>query len=143
MEISNEIWSTVRWDKIDNNVFKLQKEIFKASNDLDIKKVRLYQRQMVNSYSAKLKAVRRIIHDNKNKSTAGIDGVKKVSPEDRFKLASKLRITTASKALSRVWVAKSGNPEKKPLDIPTIKDRCLLSHSTNHQTAYYLNQQSY
>jgi RNA-directed DNA polymerase len=127
MKLSPERWDTVNWVEIDNAVSKLQRKIFKASKDSNIKKVRFYQRQMINAYSAKLKAVRRVTQDNKGKSSAGIDRVKNVPPKERFKLAKVLRIPTVSKALRRAWISKSGSAEKRPFGIPTIKGRSLQS----------------
>ena len=77
------------------------------------------------SWYNRLLAVRRVSQDNRGKKTAGIDGVKSLTPTARIKLAKQLRITGKSKATRRVWIPKPGKDEKRPLGIPTIHDRAL------------------
>lgn len=77
------------------------------------------------SLEAKLLAVRRVTQDNIGKSTAGVDKVKSVRPEQRLALAQSLTIPGIPSPLRRVWVPKPGRTEKRPLGIPTIRDRCL------------------
>ena len=71
-------WNKIDWKTIESQVFKWQRGIYTASKENDIKKVRLIQKQLFSSYSAKLLAVRRITQDNKGKKTAGIDGIKEI-----------------------------------------------------------------
>ena len=77
------------------------------------------------SWYNKLLAVRRISQDNRGKKTAGVDGVKSLTPIARIKLAKQLRINGKSKATLRVWIPKPGKTEKRPLGIPTMRDRAL------------------
>lgn len=68
-------------------VFKLQKQIFKAFRQGDLKKVRQLQKTLRRSWSNRLLAVRRVTQDNRGKKTAGVDGVKSLTPTARIKLA--------------------------------------------------------
>ena len=79
------------------------------------------------SWSNRLLAVRRVTQDNRGKKTAGVDGIKSLTPIARIKLAKQLRIKGKSKATRRVWIPKPGKDEKRPLGIPTIHDRALQS----------------
>jgi RNA-directed DNA polymerase len=79
------------------------------------------------SWSNRVLAVRRVTQDNKGKKTAGVDGVKSLSPEARFKLVGQLRLNGKSKPTRRVWIPKPGKTEKRPLGIPTMYDRALQS----------------
>jgi RNA-directed DNA polymerase len=73
--------------------------------------------------SAKLLAVRRVTQVNKGKKTAGIDGVKSLSPTQRLKLVQELKLSEKSKPVRRIWIPKPGKSEKRPLGIPTMADR--------------------
>jgi RNA-directed DNA polymerase len=66
-------WNMIPWKKIQRNVFKLQKRIYRASRRGDSRTVRTLQRLLMKSWSAKLLAVRRVTQDNQGKKTAGVD----------------------------------------------------------------------
>src|SRR6266436_912792 len=85
------------------NVFKLQKRIYQASCRGDLRTVRALQRLLMHSWSAKLLAVRRITQDNQGKKTAGVDGVKSLTPTQRLTLAQTL--TLGDKAAPGRWVS--------------------------------------
>lgn len=59
------------------------------------------------------------------KKTAGIDGVRNLSQAARMKLVYNLKLNGKCKPVRRVWIPKPGKDEKRPLGIPTIKDRAL------------------
>ena len=67
-------WNEVDWRKLERRVFKLQKRIYQASNRDDVKLVRRLQKLLMNSWSAKTSAVRRVTQDNQGRKTAGVDG---------------------------------------------------------------------
>ena len=77
------------------------------------------------SWSNKVLAVRRVTTENRGKKTAGVDGIKNLSPEARMKLIGQLQLTGKSKPTRRVWIPKPGKDEKRPLGIPTMYDRAL------------------
>lgn len=79
----------------------------------------------MSSRSAKLLAVRKVTQDNRGKGTAGVDGVKALTPPQRLKLAHSLRIGHKARAVRRVWIPKPETDEQRPLGIPTIHDRAL------------------
>ena len=118
-------WKNIPWRKLERKVFKLQKRIFKASQNGDVKLVRRLQKTLIRSWSAKCMAVRRVTQDNQGKRTAGVDGIKLLSPAARLKLVGRLRLTGKSKPTRRIWIPKPGTKEKRPLGIPTIYDRAL------------------
>lgn len=115
-------WKTIPWNKIQRNVFKLQKRIYQASSRGDIKTVHRLQRLLAKSWSAKLLAVRKVTQDNQGRKNAGVDGVKSLTPKQRLLLALNLKLNQKAKPTRRVWVAKPGTTEKRPLGIPTISD---------------------
>ena len=124
-------WNRIPWKKIQRNVFKLQKRIYQASRRGDIRTVRALQRLLMHSWSAKLLAVRRITQDNQGKKTAGVDGVKSLTPTQRLMLAQTLTLGDKAAPVRRVWIPKPGSNDMRPLGIPTIHDRALqaLAHS--------------
>lgn len=117
-------WNDIDWRKTERIVFKLQKRIYAASRRGDIKQVRKLQKTLLKSWSNKVLAVRRVTQENTGKKTAGVDGVKALSPEARMSLIGTLTIGGKSKPTRRVWIPKP-NGEKRPLGIPTIHDRAL------------------
>jgi RNA-directed DNA polymerase len=116
-------WDEINWRKLERSVFKLQKRIYQASKSGDWKRVKRLQKLLLKSKSAKLLAVRRVTQVNKGKKTAGIDGVKSLSPTQRLKLANELNLNEKSKPVRRIWIPKPGKSEKRPLGIPTMADR--------------------
>lgn len=75
------------------------------------------------SWSAKVLAVRRVTQDNQGKKTAGVDGVKSLTPKQRLELVDQLKLNRKAKPTRRVWIPKPGKEEKRPLGIPTMHDR--------------------
>jgi RNA-directed DNA polymerase len=67
--------------------------------------------------------VRRISQDNRGKKTAGVDGVKLLTPAGRWRLANAIRLDGQATPLRRTWIAKRGSDEKRPLGIPTQYER--------------------
>jgi RNA-directed DNA polymerase len=118
-------WKNVDWRKAEIRVFKLQKRIFQASTRGDVKAVRKLQKTLIRSWSARLLAVRKVTQDNQGKKTAGVDGVKSLTPKDRLNLTNNLRITGKVRPTRRVMIPKPNSDEKRPLGIPTMYDRAL------------------
>ena len=118
-------WSEINWRKAERLTFKLQKRIFQASERGDVKAVRKLQKTLINSWSAKCIAVRRVTQDNQGKNTAGVDGVKSLTPKQRMSLIGRLKLTGKVKPTRRVNIPKPGTTETRPLGIPTINDRAL------------------
>ncbi len=117
-------WKTLPWRTIERSVFKLQKRIYQASQRNDSVLVHQLQRLLIKSWSAKCLAVRRVTQDNQGKKTAGIDGVKSLSPQQRMRLVQSLRVNLKTRPVRRVWIPKPNAPtEKRGLGIPTLCNR--------------------
>lgn len=115
----------IPWQEREKKVFKLQKRIYKASNRGDVTTVRRLQKLLMRSWSARCLAVRRVSQDNTGKKTAGVDGIKSLTPKQRFLLVEPLKLGTKVAPTRRVWIPKPETEEKRPLGIPTMKDRAL------------------
>src|SRR4028118_133308 len=118
-------WRDIPWKKLEKCVFKLQKRIYRAASRGDVKTVRKLQKTLMRSWSAKCLAVRRVTQDNQGKKTAGVDGIKSLSPVQRLALVKRLKISRKASPLRRVWIPKPGTDEKRGLGIPTTHDRAL------------------
>ncbi|MGL5131225.1 MAG: reverse transcriptase domain-containing protein, partial [Planktothrix sp.] len=118
-------WKDLNWRKLEKVTFKLQKRIFRASERGDVKTVRKLQKTLINSWSAKCISVRRVTQDNQGKNTAGVDGIKSLTPKQRMSLVGRLKLTNKVKPTRRVEIPKPGSTETRPLGIPTINDRAL------------------
>ena len=103
----SEEWADLPWRKLEQHLYRLQKRIFKASARGDLKTVHKLQKLVMKSRSARLLAVRRVTQENQGKKTAGVDGVKSVSPVGRLALAEAIHPKRMKqkkpKPLRRVW----------------------------------------
>lgn len=116
-------WNTLPWTKIQRKVFKLQKRIYRAASRGNYILAKGLQRILLKSYYAKLLAVRQVTQLNTGKKTAGVDGIKSISPQERLTSARNLKLTHKAKSVRRVWIPKPGRQERRPLGIPTMQDR--------------------
>jgi RNA-directed DNA polymerase len=115
-------WDTIYWPTLERNVFKLQKQIYRASQRYNRPAVRRLQRLLLTSDSAKWLAVRRVTQDNRGKKTAGVDGKTALTKKERQELVADLSLTAKAMPIRRVWIPKPGKTEKRPLGILTIRD---------------------
>jgi hypothetical protein len=60
-------WKDLPWHKIQQQVYRLQKRIFKASRRGDVKTVHRLERLLMKSWAARCLAVRRVTQDNAGK----------------------------------------------------------------------------
>lgn len=116
-------WKDIPWKKIERNVFKLQKRIYQASLREDHRTAHKLQRLLMKSRGGRLLAVRKVTQDNQGKKTAGVDGVKSLSPKQRMALSQALKVEGKAQPVRRTYIPKPGTTETRPLGIPTMKDR--------------------
>jgi RNA-directed DNA polymerase len=126
--ISNEAaeWFAIDWPSVYRNVRRLQVRIVKAMKENRWNKVKALQRLLTHSYSGKVLAVRRVTENN-GKRTPGVDRIIWKTPEDKIKAVRDLRRREYHpQPLRRVYIPKkSDNTAKRPLGIPTMKDRAM------------------
>ena len=117
-------WQSINWTRCEAEVRKLQVRIVKALKAKRVGKVKSLQHILVNSFAAKALAVRRVA-TNTGGSTAGVDGITWLTPEERYKAISSLTLRGYKpKPLRRVYIPKK-NGKMRPLGIPTIRDRAM------------------
>ena len=116
-------WDEIDWRKVEKSVFKLQKRIYRAYVNGDVKKGKRLQKTLINSYNSRLLSIRKVSQDNRGKATAGVDKVKSLTPTKRLAMAEDLKPSDKAKPIRRVWIPKPGRDEKRPLGIPVMRDR--------------------
>jgi len=114
-------WKNINWMKHKSLVSRLQKRIVKAVQQGRWNKVKVLQRLLVNSLSAKLLAIKRVT-ENRGKRTAGVDGVLWTTSKQKINAIEQLRKQGYHpQPLRRIYIPKNNNPQKKrPLSIPTM-----------------------
>jgi RNA-directed DNA polymerase len=150
LDPESESWRMVPWRKLEQHVYRLQKRIFRASQQGNMHLVHKLQKLLTKSRSARLLAVRRVTQDNQGKNTAGIDGIKAVPPGQRFELAEQIHPKEwkqrKPRPVRRVWIPKPGKEEKRPLGIPVMMDRatqCLIKLGLEPEWEAHFEPNSY
>lgn len=117
-------WDQIDWPNVHRRVRGLQIRIAKATRDQDWRRVKALQRFLVNSYSAKALAVKRV-SENDGKRTPGVDGEIWTTPEAKWRAIQRLDGRgLRPQPLRRVYIPKRGsNTKKRPLGIPVMIDR--------------------
>ena len=117
-------WHGIDWRAAQENVRRLQARIVKATQEGRWSKVKALQRLLTHSFSGKVLAVRRVT-ENDGKKTPGLDQVLWNTPEKKQEAVHTLRRKGYKpQPLRRVYIPKS-NGKKRPLGIPTMKDRAM------------------
>lgn len=97
---------------------------YKADTMNRVGKIKSLQWTLTHSFYAKAIAVKRVT-ENKGKRTPGVDGVCWISNEDKFNAIFTLqRRGYQPQPLRRIYIPKK-NGKKRPLSIPTMKDRAM------------------
>jgi RNA-directed DNA polymerase len=131
---TSESWIALPWKKFRRNLFRLQKRVYKAVLVGDKRKARLLQKLIMKSTSARFLAIRQVSQLNAGKKTAGIDGKKSLSFEERFALEITLKTQYNNwhhSSLREIPIPKKDGTTRM-LKIPTIADRawqCLAKYA--------------
>ncbi|MEA5606442.1 reverse transcriptase domain-containing protein, partial [Nostoc sp. UHCC 0252] len=141
---TSESWKALPWKKFRRNLFRLQKRVFKAVQVGNKRKARSLQKLILKSTSARFLAIRLVSQLNAGKKTAGIDGKKSLSFEDRFNLEELLKMNSGNwkhQGLRQIPIPKKDGTTRM-LKIPTIADRswqCLAKYALEpaHEATFH------
>lgn len=125
-------WNAIDWRATNRSIRNLRQRIFRATQEGDWDKVQSLQRLMLRSRANILLSVRRVTQVNQGKKTPGVDKVLVKTPSERGKLVDEMSQLTPWRAIpvKRVYIPKA-NVTKRPLGIPTIRDRTLQAMVKN------------
>lgn len=117
-------WLGMDWPSAQREVRRLQARIVKATKEGRRRAVKSLQRLLTRSYAARALAVKRVT-ENKGKNTPGVDQVTWRTPrQKRLGMHSLRRRGYRPQPLRRIYILKK-NGKKRPLGIPTMKDRAM------------------
>ncbi|AVH72837.1 group II intron reverse transcriptase/maturase [Nostoc sp. 'Lobaria pulmonaria (5183) cyanobiont'] len=141
---TSESWLTLPWKKFRRNLFRLQKRVYKAVQVGNKRKARSLQKLILKSTSARFLAIRLVSQLNAGKKTAGIDGKKSLSFEERFNLEELLKMNSGNwkhQGLREIPIPKKDGTTRM-LKIPTIADRawqCLAKYALEpaHEATFH------
>jgi RNA-directed DNA polymerase len=141
---ASELWESQDWKKFHQDLFRLQRRVFKAVQVGDKRKARSLQKLILKSQAARFLAIQQVTQLNTGKKTAGIDGQKSLTFEERFELEKKLADNHADwkhKGLREIPIPKKDGTIRM-LKVPTIADRawqCLAKYALEpaHEATFH------
>lgn len=123
-------WNSLSWERCRQNVFRLEKRIFKAIKVGDMKKSVELQKLLLRSSSARLFSIRYVTQLSIRKKISGIDGKLSLSFNERFKLEKYLltNLDNWNPQKLKSIIVSSNKGSSFILRVPTISDRawCFL-----------------
>jgi len=123
---ASESWKNLPWKKLRRNLFRLQSRVYKAVRAGDMRKAKSIQKLILKSTAARLLAVRQVSQLNAGKKTAGIDGEKDLTFEERFELSEELLRHGSNwhhQGLREIPIPKKDGT-KRILKVPTVYPYC-------------------
>src|SRR5215470_11988585 len=117
-------WHAINWQKVHQNVRRLQARIVKATQEKRWGKVKALQHLLTHSFGGKALAVKQVT-ENSGKRTPGVDRVVWNTPAKKAAAVYDLKQRGYQPLpLRRLYIPKT-NGKMRPLGIPAMKDRAM------------------
>lgn len=145
---ASESWKNLKWKKFRKDLFRLQCRVFKAIREGNKRKALSLQKLILKSKAARFLAIRQISQLNAGRKTAGIDGKKSLTFEQRFELEELLKASGNDwhhQKLRSIPIPKKDGSTRM-LKIPTIADRawqCLAKFAIEPAAEALFHARSY
>lgn len=125
-------WNDIDWNANRCIVRNLRQRIYRASRKGNHRKLRSLQRLMLKCRANRETSIRRVTQINAGRNTPGTDKVTVKTPEARTALMQEISTYEPWKAqpVRRVYIPKA-NGKRRPLGIPTIRDRVMQAIAKN------------
>ena len=141
---ASELWKKLPWKKFRQDLFRLQKRVWKAVSVGDKRKAKYLQKLILKSKAAIYLAIRQVTQLNAGKKTAGVDGKASLTFEERFGLSNELESkvnTWKHNKLREIPIPKKDGTIRM-LKVPTIADRawqCLAKYALEpaHEATFH------
>lgn len=125
LALVNGAWHAIDWQKVSEEVRRLQARIVQAIQEGRWGKVKALQHLLTHSFSGKAMAVRRVT-ENDGKKTPGVDGQTWNTPQKKTTALTTLKQRGYRPLpLRRVFIPKQDKSKVRPLGIPAMKDRAM------------------
>lgn len=119
----NLAWEEIDWPLVEKRISRMQNRIYRAKLEENREKLHTLQKKLLASLDCKLCAVKRVTMENRGRNTPAVDRTTYASNASKMRLAKSLVLDGISSPIKRVYIEKPGKTEKRPLGIPTIRDR--------------------
>ena len=100
-------WNAIDWKLVRKRVKNLRQRIYRATQNDQWNKVRSLMKLMLRSYSNLLLSVRKVTQENQGRKTAGIDGRRALTPDERVSLVHEMQEYTHWKVKPRPLTPRS------------------------------------